>query len=119
MAAEFDLEALLELMPVRQETQAVPAYPPILEDIAMIIDEATPAGKIEATIRQAGGTLLTKIRLFDVYHGEQVGQGKKSLAYSMTYQALDRTLTDKDATQIRQRIINALETELGAKIRSQ
>lgn len=119
LAAVFDLEALLELMPVRQETQAVPAYPPILEDIAMIIDETTPAGKVETTICQTGGALLTAVRLFDVYHGEQVGQGRKSLAYSLTYQAMDRTLTDKDAAAIRQRIIKALETDLGAKIRSQ
>jgi phenylalanyl-tRNA synthetase beta chain len=119
LAAELDLERLLELMPARQETRPVPAYPPILEDIALIIDENTPAGKIEATIYQAGGSLLKAVHLFDVYHGEQVGQGRKSLAYSLTYQAEDRTLTDKEATQIRNRIIQALDAQLGAKIRSQ
>ncbi len=118
-ATELDLDALLELMPARQDCRPVPAFPPILEDLALIIPEVVPAGKVEAVIRAAGGTLLEAVRLFDIYRGEQVGLNNKSLAYSLTYRAPDRTLTDKDATTIRQRIIKALETELGAKIRSE
>jgi phenylalanyl-tRNA synthetase beta chain len=119
LAAELDLEALLELMPARQESRPVPAFPPILEDLALIIPEVVPAGKVEAVICAAGGALLEAVRLFDIYRGEQVGLNNKSLAYSLTYRAPDRTLTDKDATGVRQRIIKTLETELGAKIRSE
>jgi phenylalanyl-tRNA synthetase beta chain len=119
LAAEFDMDALLTLMPARHESHPVPAFPPILEDLAMIIGEEVPAGKVEEVIRIAGGKQLESVRLFDIYRGEQIGLNHKSLAYSLTYRAVNRTLTDQDATGIRQRIIKALETELAAKIRSQ
>jgi phenylalanyl-tRNA synthetase beta chain len=98
--------------------EAVPAYPPILEDIAVIVDEEVAAERVEQCIRAGGGRTLRAVRLFDVYRGEQIGAGKKSLAYSLTYQALDRTLTDEEAAQIRNRIVRRLEQELGAKLRS-
>jgi len=82
------------------------------------VDESLPADRVEAVILQAGGKMVKGAHLFDIYTGQQVASGKKSLAYSLTYQADDRTLTDKDAAQIRQRIIRRLEQELGAKIRS-
>jgi phenylalanyl-tRNA synthetase beta chain len=96
----------------------VSVYPPVLEDIAVIVDETVTGAQIEAVIRQAGGKLLVGVRLFDIFRGEQIGSGKKSMAYSLTYQAPDRTLTDTDATQLRQRIIRRMEQELGAKLRS-
>ena len=119
LAAEFDMDALLTLMPARYESHPVPAFPPILEDLAMIVGEEVPAGRVEEVIRAAGGKQLESVRLFDIYRGEQIGLNHKSLAYSLTYRAADRTLTDQDATGIRQRIIKSLETELGAKIRSE
>ena len=75
-------------------------------------------GRVEQVIRQAAGNTLAALRLFDAYRGEQIEPGKKSLAFGLTYQALDRTLTDSEALQIRQRIIRRLDQELGAKIRS-
>ena len=93
-------------------------FPPILEDIAVIVDEALPADKAEALIRQTGGKMLASVRLFDVFRSEQIGAGKKSLAYALTYQSPDGTLTDKNAAQIRNRIIKRLDQELGAKLRS-
>ena len=83
----------------------------------MILDESIPAAQVENLIRQTGGELVTEVRLFDLYRGDQIGAGKKSLAYSLTYQA-DRTLTDKEAAAIRQKIVKRLENELGAKLRS-
>jgi phenylalanyl-tRNA synthetase beta chain len=118
LAAEIDLEALMSVIPWRYNTQAVPVHPPVLEDIAVIVDESIPAAQVEGVIRQTGGKILTSVRLFDVFRSEAVGAGKKSLAYSLTYQASERTLTDSDATQIRQKIIRRLEQELGAKLRS-
>ena len=118
LAAELDLEALLACATARFTMLPVPAFPPVLEDIAIIVDETLPAGEVEAAIRQAGGAMLAGVRLFDIYRGEQIGLNKKSLAYNLTYQPFDRTLTDQDAAQIRQRIIRRLETAFSAKLRS-
>jgi len=116
LAAEFDLEALRAAQPAYEITP-VPAFPPMLEDIALIVDESLPAAQIEALIIQTGGKMLTEVRLFDVYRGEQIGEGKKSLAYALTYQAPDRTLTDKEAAKLRQKIVRRLEHEVGAELR--
>lgn len=116
LLAEFDLDALRRIPPV-YGVRPVPEVPPVLEDIAVIVDEAVPAAQVEALIRQTGGKSLANVRLFDVYRGEQIGAGKKSLAYSLTYQS-DRTMTDAEAAAIRKKIVKRLENELGAKLRS-
>ncbi len=118
LAADLDMDALDEAIPWRYESMNVPMHPPVLEDIAVIVDEEVPASKVEAVIRAAGGKSLVEVQLFDVFRGEQIGTGKKSLAYSLTYQSPEKTLTDKDATQIRQRIIRRLEQDLNATLRS-
>ncbi len=117
LAADLDLRAVLDAVPPLFSTTAVPTQPPILEDIAIVVDEDIPAGEVEALIRQTGGKRVTAVRLFDVYRGGQIGAGKKSLAYSLTYQDPERTLTDKDAAKIRNKIVRRLERELGAKLR--
>jgi phenylalanyl-tRNA synthetase beta chain len=117
-AAEIDLRSLMEAIPSHYESTPVPTYPPVLEDIAVIVDEDITANRVEEAIRSGGGKALSEVQMFDVYRGEQIGEGKKSLAYSLTYQALDRTLTDKDAEKIRQKIIRRLEKDLGAQLRS-
>ncbi len=118
IAAELDLERILDLMQTRFDVTPVSDFPPVLEDIAVIVEESLPAEQVEALIRQTGGKLLASVKLFDVFRSEQVGEGKKSLAYAMVYQKMDGTLTDKEATQIRTKIIQRLERELGAKLRS-
>jgi phenylalanyl-tRNA synthetase beta chain len=95
----------------------VSEFPPLYEDIAVIVDESVPAGRIETLIRQTGGKTVTDVKLFDVYRGEQIGTGKKSLAYSLTYQS-DKTMTDAEAAAIRNKIVKRLEFEVGAKLRS-
>jgi phenylalanyl-tRNA synthetase beta chain len=118
LAADLNLHALLVLIPLLYGTVPPPEFPPVLEDLALVVDETVPAGQVEALIRQTGGRVVAEVRLFDVYRGDQVGAGKKSLAYSLTYQASDRTLTDQEATQIRQRIVRRLQQELNAGLRS-
>jgi phenylalanyl-tRNA synthetase beta chain len=118
LAADLHLDAILAAIPALYTVQAVPEYPPILEDLAVVVDEALPAERVVELIRQAGGKTIMGVRLFDVYRGDQAGPGKKSLAFGLTYQAADRTLTDQEAAQVRQRIIRCLEQELGAKLRS-
>jgi phenylalanyl-tRNA synthetase beta chain len=73
---------------------------------------------VESLIRQTGGKLLSEVKLFDVFRSEQIGAGKKSLAYSLTYQASDRTLKDDEIKQMRNKIIKRLEHEVDAKLRS-
>jgi phenylalanyl-tRNA synthetase beta chain len=118
LAASLDMTELLNLIPRVFDVAPVPAYPPVLEDIAVVVDEAIPAEKVASLIRQTGGKLVREVRLFDVFRGERIGAGKKSLAYSLTYQAPDRTLTDGESAQVRNRIVRRLEQELGAKLRS-
>jgi phenylalanyl-tRNA synthetase beta chain len=117
LAADLDVEVLLKHVDERYPVSAVPEYPPVKEDLALIVDEAAPAAQVEAAIRQAGGGLLASVTLFDVYRGEQIGAGKKSLAYSLTYQAPDRTLTDADVAKVRGKIVKRLQETLGATLR--
>ncbi|MBI3360125.1 MAG: phenylalanine--tRNA ligase subunit beta, partial [Chloroflexi bacterium] len=117
LAAELDLEALLAAVPERHRTTSVPSFPPVLEDLAVIVEESVPGVKVESAIRAAGGELLAGLRLFDLYRGEQIGAGKKSLAYSLTYQAADRTLTDVEVAKVREKIVRRLKEELGATLR--
>ena len=116
LVAEFDLETLRALYPTYGITP-VPEFPPVLEDIAVIVDESVAASRLETLIRQTGGKSVTNVRLFDVYRGDQIGAGKKSLAYSLTYQAIDKTMTDAEAAAIRNKIVKRLEQEVGAKLR--
>ncbi len=116
IVAEFDLDALRNIAPV-YGILPVSEFPPVYEDIAVIVDESMPAARVESLIRQTGGKIVTDVRLFDVYRGEQIGAGKKSLAYSLTYQS-DRTMTDAEAAAIRKKIVRRLEQEVGANLRS-
>ncbi len=118
LAGDFNLEAILDEVPPRYDVQPVPTFPPVLEDLAVVVDEALPAETVADTIQSAGGALVVSLRLFDVYRGEQIGAGRKSLAYSLIYQAPDRTLTDAEVAKLRQRIVRRLEQDLGAKLRS-
>jgi phenylalanyl-tRNA synthetase beta chain len=116
IVAEFDLEKLRGLAPA-YGIKPVSEFPPMYEDIAIIIDESVAASTVEALIKQTGGKTVTEVRLFDVYRDEKIGAGKKSLAYSLTYQA-EKTLTDAEAAAIRNKIVKRLENTVGAKLRS-
>ena len=116
IVAEFDLEKLRMLNPSYGITP-VSEFPPMYEDIAIIVDESVAASAVEALIRQTGGKTVTDVRLFDIYRDDKIGAGKKSLAYSLTYQA-EKTLTDAEAAAIRNKIVKRLENTIGAKLRS-
>lgn len=117
LAAELDLETILNTIPQRYMVEGTPLFPPVLEDLAVVVDETIPAQQAATVIKETGGKTVISVRLFDVYRDEKIGAGKKSLAYSVTYQAPDRTLTDVEVAKIRQRIVRQLE-QLGAKLRS-
>jgi len=117
LVAEFDIAALRALSPA-YGIVPVAEFPPVYEDIAVIVDESVAAARVEGLIRQTGGRSVSAVRLFDVYRDEKIGAGKKSLAYSLTYQSPDKTMTDAEAAQIRNRIVKRLEHEVGARLRS-
>jgi len=118
LIGELSLAPMLERQRTLFDLSPVPSYPPVLEDLAVVVDETLPASDVEAVIHKAGGSLLVDVRLFDLYRGDQVGPGKKSLAYSLTYQSPEKTLTDKVIAKVRKKIVRALEKELGAALRA-
>ncbi|QYK51077.1 MAG: phenylalanine--tRNA ligase subunit beta [Anaerolineales bacterium] len=117
-AITLNLEVLGELAPERFDSRPVPQYPPVIEDLALVVDESLPAGQVEAMIAQTGGNLLAGVSLFDVFRGDKIGAGKKSLAYQLTYQHPERTLTDDEVAKLRERIVRRVTQELGAQLRA-
>jgi phenylalanyl-tRNA synthetase beta chain len=117
-AAELDLEALLAHVPPTWYVQEISPYPAVLQDLAVVVDEEVPAAEVAGLIAAAGGFLLKEIKLFDVYRGDPIPAGKKSLAYALTFQAPDKTLRDAVAAKQVQRIVKQLEQELGAELRA-
>jgi phenylalanyl-tRNA synthetase beta chain len=116
--ADLDLEALLSLVNPLWAVSVLPTTPPVLQDIALVVPEATEAAAVEAVIRKTGGKLLRQVTLFDVYRGTSIGDGVKSLAYSLVYQAEDRTLKDDEVASVHKKIVKMCERELGAKLRA-
>lgn len=119
LVAELDLDLLLARSEWRRfPVQPLPLTPPVLQDIALVVREALPAAEVEAVLRRAGGDLLRDLRLFDVYSGEPVPRGHKSLAFNLVYQTDARTLTDREVAKLHRRIVRAAERELGATLRA-
>jgi phenylalanyl-tRNA synthetase beta chain len=100
-----------------RDYRPVPRFPPTMQDISLTVKDDVPAARIEDVIRRAGGGLVVGVQLFDLYKGERVPAGMKSLAYSITYQSLERTLESKDVAEAHARIEKRLEQEVGAAIR--
>lgn len=115
--AELDLERLIEQADEVRAYRPIPRFPGVRQDLAVVVDEGVPAKQVEQVIRRSSSELLKDVTLFDVYRGQQVPEGQKSLAYSLFYQAEDRTLTDEEAQTIHERIQQALERELDARVR--
>jgi len=116
--AEIDLHALIAAAEPVVRHSPISRMPTLKLDLAVVVDEAVPSDEVEAAIRQNGSGLLVGVVLFDVYRGQQLGAGKKSLAYSLTFQSPDKTLTSEQAVQQRNRIVRALQRGYGAEIRS-
>ena len=117
---EWDLDALLDAARAAEggkHVGMISAYPPVHEDLALIVDAGTPALDVQRAILQAGLPLVTRVLLFDIYQGPQVGEGKKSLAFALTYQSPGKALDESDVEKLRMRIIKVVEKQLGAKVR--
>ena len=117
LVAEIDLEALRAAVPARFPYSPVPRFPAALRDVALVVPENVTAERIATEIRAAGAGLLSSVRLFDLYRGDNIATGHKSLAYALTYQADDRTLTDKEVDKAHKKIEDRLKHVLKAQIR--
>ena len=118
LIADLDIRALRAISQDLAQARDVMRFPLITEDLAVVVDEAISGAQVEQTIKRAGGNLLRSITLFDVFRGEQVGAGKKSMAYSLSYQSSERVLTMADIEKPRTKIIKSLEGQLGGAIRA-
>ena len=114
--AELDLDVLLELSQPAVRYQPLPKYPALERDIALTVAKMTPVGPMMDLIREKGGALLETLTLFDVYEGEQAGEGNKSVAFALTFRA-DRTLKDEEANALLSDICGALQERFGARLR--
>ena len=95
----------------------LPKFPSTARDIALLVDEDMEVGRIEAVIKEFGGRILEDVRLFDVYRGQQVDEGKKSVAFSLIYRDKDKTLTDEEVNDVHSGVLDALKDKLNAVLR--
>jgi phenylalanyl-tRNA synthetase beta chain len=116
-AFELDVDALVDRVPDLIVYEDVITYPPVRQDLAFVVPDDVTAGELVASAHEAAGE-LREMRAFDVYRGDQVEPGKKSIAFSVTFQSPERTLTDEDAATLRNRIVSALEQAFGAQLRA-
>jgi phenylalanyl-tRNA synthetase beta chain len=97
--------------------QDLTSFPSVRQDIAVVVPEDVPAARVVEVIRDAGGALLTDAHVFDVYRGAQIGEGRASLAVRLEFRAPDRTLTDEEVAQRREKIVAALRDQVGGELR--
>lgn len=117
LAGEINLSALIDLIPARGRDAVVPRALPVRQDFAVVVDADTAAADVEAAFRAGAGPLLTDITLFDQFAGAQIGEGKVSLAWRLTFTAPDRTLTDDDLIKVRPKIEKTLQQRVNGKLR--
>jgi phenylalanyl-tRNA synthetase beta chain len=116
-AFEIDLDAVIAHAVTVPTYEDLTSFPELHEDIAIVVDAGVPAARVLDAIRAAGGGLLARAEVFDVYRGEQIAEGRVSLAIALTFRARDRTLTDADVGPVRQKIVARLADELGGDLR--
>lgn len=115
--AVLDIPAILPLATFDRKYEGIAKYPAVLRDISMVVPKKVTAGEIETIIAQRGGKILEEYQLFDIYEGDQIKEGFKSMAYSITFRAKDKTLEEADVTAAMKKILNGLEG-MGIELRS-
>ena len=115
--AVIDMPVITGLANFDRKYTGIAKFPAVTRDISMVMPKEINVGQVEAIIEKKGGKLLESYHLFDIYEGAQIKAGHKSVAYSVTFRAKDRTLEEKDVTQVMDKILKALG-ELGAELRS-
>ncbi len=115
--AEFQLQKMFENRKIDRKYQPISRFPAVERDVALIIDEDVAAGEIVSAIQREGGPYLTKVEIFDVYRGKQIPAGKKSLAFHLNFQAMDRTLTEEEINLLMEKIFTVVNRNFQAKLR--
>lgn len=115
--AELSLQAVLEHSVPMGELKPLPRYPSVARDLALVMDEGVAVGPLMAAMRRAGGALLETLEMFDVYRGAQVGEGKKSVAFSLIFRADDRTLTEPEVQKAMEKVQRSCQVQFGAVMR--
>ena len=117
-AFELDLDALVAATPEAVRAADVSPFPELRQDLAFVVGDEVPAAALAAAIRAAGEPELRDVAVFDEYRGEQIGAGRRSLAFRVAFGSAERTLTDEDAAVVRTRIVDALRERFGAELRA-
>lgn len=118
LAAELAFDEMFARVNPKKTYKPLPKYPATTRDFSFVCDEDTEVGAIEGVMKRAGGKLVEKIALFDIYRGEQLGEGKKSVSLRITLRASDRTLTVEEADKVCKKILNDLKFKMGLTLRS-
>jgi phenylalanyl-tRNA synthetase beta chain len=117
-AFELDLDALVVAAPRVLAFEEVSPYPDVRQDLAFVVDEDIPAAELLTAIRETAGELLRELEVFDEYRGAQIGEGKRSLAFRLSFGSMEGTLTDEDVAPVRASIVDALASQFGAVLRA-
>lgn len=115
--AELNLDLLMKNSKMDRKYKALPKFPAVTRDIALLVEDEVLVQDIEDTIKKQGGGILESVKLFDVYKGKQIPEGKKSIAYSIVYRNSEKTLTDNEVAKVHDKILRSLEHKLGAELR--
>jgi phenylalanyl-tRNA synthetase beta chain len=116
--AELNLDFILSRRAASKSFKAIPAFPGVRRDVAMIVEDALPHDKVLGVVRQAKPQNLEGVELFDVFRGKNVPSGRKSVAYAFTYRHSERTLTEAEVNAAHEKLVTQLKTQLGAEIRA-
>ena len=116
-AAELTIDPLVRPHWGLEPMETISNYPPVVEDLAFEVPEDVTSQQIKDLILSAGERLLVNVDLFDIYRGDPIPAGYKSMAYNLTYQSPERSLRDKEVTKLRQKIIGTVERQTGGKLR--
>ncbi len=117
-AAELDFDAMFSMRKTEYTFTQLPKFPALERDFSFVCEEELTAGEIEKVIRAAGGSSVVSVKLFDIYRGHQIGEGKKSLSFEVKLRASDRTLTDEEADKVTSKIMKKLAAEFGIALRA-
>ena len=114
---EINLDKLLSKKTGKMKFKEISKYPTIKKDLAVLVDKTIPSEEIAKAIKKAAGSLLTNVEVFDVYEGKNIEEGKRSIAYSLSFGKQDRTLTDEEVNDVMNKVIENLQNKMGAELR--
>ena len=114
---EISLDKLLSKKTGKMKYKEISKYPSVKKDLSIVVEKNITNDEIQKAIKKSAGTLLTDIQIFDIYTGNNIDDDKKSMSYSLTFSAKDKTLTDEETNTILEKIISDLEKNIGAKLR--